>query len=63
MRVEVDTTECEGYGVCEGIEPRIFLLGDREQVEIADGEVPPELRDRAEQAVMQCPKAALRVVD
>jgi ferredoxin len=61
MRVEVDTDQCEANGICEGIAPKMFHLGDRHDVEITQDTVPPTLETAVESAVAQCPKAALRL--
>lgn len=61
MRVEVDADQCEANGICEGIAPNIFHLGDRDDVEITQDTVPASLQTAVEYAVAQCPKAALRL--
>lgn len=44
MRVIVDADMCEANGFCESIAPDIFVLGDEDVVQIADGPVPPDRR-------------------
>lgn len=64
MRVEVDAEQCEGNGICEGIAPEVFHLGDRDEVvEVTQHNVPPDLQHVVQQAVDQCPKAALRIAE
>ena len=60
MRVEVVADQCEANGVCEGIAPAVFYLGDRDEIEVREPDVPPELHQAVDYAVSQCPKAALR---
>lgn len=34
MRVHVVAAQCEANGVCEGLVPEVFRLGERDEVEI-----------------------------
>ncbi|MCZ7524927.1 MAG: ferredoxin [Acidimicrobiia bacterium] len=61
MRVVVDHDVCEANAVCESIVPELFHVTDDDVLEILRPEVPPELRERAEQAVLRCPRRALRL--
>jgi ferredoxin len=63
MRVEVDLDKCVGHGICESIADDVFEVRDDGIVHIDDGERPETDRDRMQQAVTQCPAAALRLVD
>jgi ferredoxin len=63
MRVEVDLDKCTGHGICESIAEDVFEVQDDGTVHIADGDRPESDRDRMQQAVTQCPAAALRLVD
>lgn len=63
MRIEVDLDKCTGHGICESIAEDVFEVGDDGIVVIQDCERPVEDRDRMQQAVTQCPAAALRLVD
>ena len=63
MRVTVDASMCEANGFCESLAPDVFVIGDEEVVQIADGPVPARLEIDVRAAVDQCPKAALRVID
>ena len=62
LRVEVIEDQCGAHGYCEGIAPEFFRLGDGDEVELLRTEVPPDKRELVEQAVVKCPKAALRLV-
>ncbi|MGF7121156.1 ferredoxin [Rhodococcus sp. BE178] len=63
MRVEVDLDLCQGHAMCELEAPDIFRVPKRGQVEIADGEIPDDMRADVERAVQYCPTAALRLVN
>jgi len=63
MRVEVDLDKCTGHGICESIAEDVFEVQDNGTVLIHESERPELDRDRMQQAVMQCPTAALRLVD
>jgi ferredoxin len=62
-RVEVDLDKCAGHGICESIAEDVFEVQDDGTVHILSGERPESDRDRIQQAVTQCPTAALRLVD
>ena len=60
MRVTVDADLCEANTLCAQIAPEVFSVDDEDVLHIAaDGEVPPDLADRARRAVRSCPKTAL----
>lgn len=59
MRVEVDRDRCEGNAVCVGIAPDLFELDDEDYAVVKVDPVPPDLEDAAEQAIAECPRAAL----
>ena len=63
MRVEVDLDKCTGHGICESIADDVFEVQDDGTVLIQENERPESDRDRMQQAVTQCPAAALRLVD
>lgn len=63
MRVEVDFDKCTGHGICESIAEDVFEVGDDGMVHITDDEQPESDRARMQQAVTQCPAAALRLID
>jgi ferredoxin len=62
MRVEVDLDRCTGHGICESIAEDVFEVQDDGTVHIAGDEQPDSDRDRMQQAVTQCPAAALRLL-
>jgi ferredoxin len=63
MNVEVDLDKCTGHGICESIADDVFEVQDDGVVAIHDNERPESDRDRMQQAVTQCPVAALRLAD
>ena len=63
MRVEVDLSKCTGHGICESIADDVFEVQDDGIVCIRDSQRPESDRERMDQAVTQCPTAALRLVD
>lgn len=63
MRVEVDLSKCTGHGICESIADDVFEVQDDGTVHIHGNERVAADRERMQQAVTQCPTAALRLVD
>lgn len=62
MKVSVDFDQCEANGICVGIAPDVFELDDEDMLHVAEGEVPADRVAQVEEAVAQCPKAALRLL-
>ncbi|MEV0034253.1 ferredoxin [Nocardia sp. NPDC050793] len=62
MKVSVDRDLCEANGICVGIAPDVFELDDEDQLHILTGEVPEDRLGDVEDAVAQCPKAALKLL-
>ncbi|KHO26059.1 ferredoxin [Mycolicibacterium setense] len=61
MRVEVDLGKCTGHGICESIAEAVFEVTDAGMVHVHGDEQPETDRERLQQAVIQCPAAALRI--
>lgn len=61
MRVDVDLGKCTGHGICESIAEDVFEVQDDGTVVIAEPDRPESDRGRMQQAVTQCPAAALRL--
>jgi ferredoxin len=59
MRVVVDRDRCEGNAICVGIDPELFQLDEDEYAYVTADPIPAEAQERAEQAVAECPRAAL----
>lgn len=63
MKVRVDPAKCTGHGICESIADEVFEVRDDGTVVIHDAERPEVDRGRMQQAVTQCPAAALTLTD
>lgn len=63
MRVEVHLTKCNAHGICESIADDVFEVQDTGSVLTHDNERPESDRERIQQAVIQCPTAALPLAD
>ena len=59
MRVVVDRDRCEGNAVCVGIAPDLFELDDEDYVMVTKDPIPADEAALAEQAIAECPRAAL----
>jgi ferredoxin len=59
VRVIVDRDRCEGNAVCLGIAPNIFDLDDEDYAVVKTDPVPADQEELAEQAIAECPRAAL----
>lgn len=62
-KIEVDWGLCESNGVCMGINPDIFLLGDDDMLTVLQEEVTPENESDVCEAVRQCPRQAISIVE
>ncbi len=60
MRVKLDRTLCDGFGICAKHAPKYFPLDDwGYEVLAGDGSIPPEDRDAVMRALMDCPVHAI----
>jgi ferredoxin len=59
MQVVVDPDRCEGNAFCVRIAPGVFKLDEDEYATVIADPVPVEQETRAEQAIADCPRAAL----
>jgi ferredoxin len=62
MKVTVDPDLCEANALCVAEAPEVFDLTDDEVVDILLPEPPPEMESAVTDAVIACPKQALRIV-
>jgi ferredoxin len=62
-KVKADYDLCESNAMCEALAPDVFRIDDNDDLQIDDPTVTDENRDRIEQAVAACPKAALSIVE
>lgn len=61
MKMHIDESVCTGHGVCEGIRPDIFEVGDDGIVQLLTEEFTEDDRQDLEDCVDQCPTQALRL--
>ena len=59
MRVEVDRDRCVGNAICVGIAPDLFVLDDDDYAMVTKDPIPADEEALAEQAIAECPRAAL----
>jgi ferredoxin len=59
MRVVVDPDRCEGNAICLGIAPDLFELDEQEYAVVTVDPIPADREALAEQAIAECPRAAL----
>ncbi|MEY8014574.1 ferredoxin [Mycobacterium servetii] len=62
-KIEVDWGLCESNGVCMGIIPEVFQLGDDDMLSVLQTEVTPEIEPQVREAVRQCPRQAISIVE
>ncbi|MBV9090975.1 MAG: ferredoxin [Mycobacteriaceae bacterium] len=62
-KVEVDFGLCESNGVCMGIIPEVFHLDDNDELHILQPEVTPHNEHEIREAVRQCPRQAISIVE
>ncbi|MGB9308836.1 MAG: ferredoxin [Mycobacterium sp.] len=63
MKIEVDCGLCESNGVCMGIIPEVFQLGDDDMLTVLQPEVTPENEELVRDAVRQCPRQAISITE
>jgi len=63
MRVRVDQEKCQGHNRCFILAPEVF---DVDELGTAfaksEGDVPPDLEDKARLAIDNCPEFAIEIV-
>ncbi|MDN4519492.1 ferredoxin [Mycolicibacterium austroafricanum] len=63
MRVEVESTRCQGHTLCAMIAPKSFVLDDVDgHAHTAGAEVPQDEHDQVLEAARSCPEQAIRVL-
>jgi ferredoxin len=62
-KIEVDWGLCESNGVCMGIIPEVFRLEDDDTLTVLQDEVTPENEEQVRDAVRQCPRQAISIVE
>lgn len=63
QKIVVDFGLCESNGVCMGIIPEVFDLDDQDYLHVLSDEVTPENEQQLREAVRQCPRQAISIVD
>jgi ferredoxin len=63
MKIDVDWGLCESNGVCMGIIPEVFQLDDEDMLHVLQPEVTPENEEQVRDAVRQCPRQAISIVE
>ncbi|MCV7103689.1 ferredoxin [Mycobacterium palustre] len=64
MKVHLDRTLCDGFGICAKHAPEYFSLDDWGYASlIGDGTVPEADRDAVMRALMDCPAHAIMELD
>ncbi len=62
MRVTYDRDACEGHNRCYLLAPEVFDVDDEGYAILRiEGEVPPELEDKARLAADNCPEYAITI--
>ncbi|MET8651596.1 MULTISPECIES: ferredoxin [Nocardia] len=60
MRIRLDRTMCDGFGICAKHAPEYFSLDDwGYAVLVGDGVIPPSDRDAVMRALLDCPVHAI----
>lgn len=65
MRIKLDRTVCDGFGVCAIHAPELFSLDEWGYATLADrtGTVPPAREAGVRQALASCPVKAITTLD
>lgn len=63
MKIDVDWDLCESNGVCMGIIPEVFQLGDDDMLAVLQPEVTAQNQAQVREAVRQCPRQAISLVE
>ena len=62
MKVRVDADLCQGHSRCYALAPELFEVDDYGlSTALNDGDVPPELEEKARLAVANCPEYAISI--
>ena len=60
LRIKLDRTLCDGFGICAQHAPGYFSLDDwGYAVLVGDGNIPDEDQDAVQRALMDCPVHAI----
>ena len=62
MKIRIDPDKCQGHARCFALAPELFAVDDYGQASVLVDEVPPELVDKANLAIANCPEYAIERV-
>ncbi|MCV7107533.1 MULTISPECIES: ferredoxin [Mycolicibacterium] len=64
MRIKLDRTLCDGFGICAKHAPEYFSLDDwGYAVLVGDGNIPEQDRDAVMRALLDCPVHAIMEIN
>jgi ferredoxin len=63
VRIRIDDAACTGHGRCYALAPEVFVPDDQGRSHLLLMDIPAELRDKARDAVSNCPEEALTIVE
>jgi ferredoxin len=63
VRVDVDWNLCESNGLCQAAAPEVFELQEDDTLLILQETPDESLKDKVEEAVRNCPKRAISLLD
>jgi len=63
MRIVLDESKCSSLGMCEGVAPDVFQVGDDGALHLLQVSPSADRRAEVEDAVAACPTGALRLAD
>lgn len=61
MKAIVDPDTCMGCGICEGICPDVFSLGEKDYAVVLIDPIPASLEAEVRDAADQCPEGAISI--
>ncbi|MEU9500974.1 ferredoxin [Streptomyces sp. NPDC048196] len=61
MKLLLDSTRCQGYGLCQEPAPELIALDDWGYAQVRAADVPVDGAEAAAAAVAACPNSALRL--
>ena len=63
MKVRVDREKCQGHNRCYMECPEVYKVDDEGYAYVSNGEVPPNLREKARRGAEACPENAISVTE
>lgn len=61
MKISIDVTLCSGHARCAATAPEVFELDDNGYALPFDGEVSPDVEEKAREGALACPERAITV--